>query len=411
MPPELGDLPATSPERQRLASGSPDMKRAPRRGSRQPRRARARAVRAPRADDPRIVDTVKVIDATLKVETPQGPCWHRYNGDGYGEHEDGSPFDSKDRGIGRAWPLLTGERAHYELEAGRRDEAIRLLHAMENFAGDGGMIPEQVWDTDGIPERGLFQGRPSGSAMPLVWAHAEYVKLRRSLAEGKTFDRPPQTYRRYVEQKTGSDGFIWRFKHQWRAISQGKRLRVETQSLGPGPLEPRRRGELDRLTDPRQRAGDPPSRPRHRGSRARRRDPVHLLLARGEPLGGEGLHRPGRRPGTATRISGGIDMRRSGVGGEGGKKSRRDHRGVGRRRPGGGAGVRGAGASIGLLARGRDGLEGAKRDVEARGGRGLVLPTDVSDAEPSRPRRRRSRRHSARSTSGSTTRCSPSSRP
>jgi NAD(P)-dependent dehydrogenase (short-subunit alcohol dehydrogenase family) len=39
------------------------------------------------------------------------------------------------------------------------------------------------------------------------------------------------------------------------------------------------------------------------------------------------------------------------------------------------------GASIGLLARGREGLEGARRDVEARGGRGLVLPTDVSDAE------------------------------
>jgi NAD(P)-dependent dehydrogenase (short-subunit alcohol dehydrogenase family) len=38
------------------------------------------------------------------------------------------------------------------------------------------------------------------------------------------------------------------------------------------------------------------------------------------------------------------------------------------------------GASIGLLARGRDGLEGAKRDVEARGGRAIVLPTDVADA-------------------------------
>src|SRR4051812_25179454 len=36
------------------------------------------------------------------------------------------------------------------------------------------------------------------------------------------------------------------------------------------------------------------------------------------------------------------------------------------------------GAKIGLLARGRDGLEGAKREVEARGGQGLVLPTDVS---------------------------------
>src|SRR5205814_7983004 len=39
------------------------------------------------------------------------------------------------------------------------------------------------------------------------------------------------------------------------------------------------------------------------------------------------------------------------------------------------------GAAIGLLARGRDGLEGARRDVEAAGGRALVLPTDVADAE------------------------------
>jgi NAD(P)-dependent dehydrogenase (short-subunit alcohol dehydrogenase family) len=39
------------------------------------------------------------------------------------------------------------------------------------------------------------------------------------------------------------------------------------------------------------------------------------------------------------------------------------------------------GASIGLLARGRAGLEGARRDVERLGGKALVLPTDVSDAD------------------------------
>ena len=72
------------------------------------------------ADDPRIRDTAKVIDALLKVETPSGSSWHRYNDDGYGEHEDGSPFDGT--GIGRVWPLLTGERAHYELAAGRSRE-------------------------------------------------------------------------------------------------------------------------------------------------------------------------------------------------------------------------------------------------------------------------------------------------
>jgi glucoamylase len=85
----------------------------------------------------------KVIDATLKVDTPHGPTWHRYQGDGYGEHADGAPFDGT--GIGRAWPLLTGERAHYELAAGRPRAAEQLAQALEAFAGDSGLMPEQIW--------------------------------------------------------------------------------------------------------------------------------------------------------------------------------------------------------------------------------------------------------------------------
>ena len=131
-------------------------------------------VRAP--DDPRILNTIRAVDASLKVDTPRGPLWHRYTDDGYGEHADGSPFDGT--GIGRAWPLLTAERGHYELAAGHFDEAQRLIEAMESSANEGGMIPEQVWDADDIPDRGLFFGRPTGSANPLVWAHAEYIKLR-----------------------------------------------------------------------------------------------------------------------------------------------------------------------------------------------------------------------------------------
>ena len=180
-------------------------------------------LRAP--DDPRIVNTVKVIDALLKVDTPSGPAWHRYNDDGYGEHADGSPFDGT--GIGRAWPLLTGERAHYELAAGRRDEAERLLHALESFANEGGMIPEQIWDAPDIPERELFFARPSGSAMPLVWAHAEYIKLRRSLRDGCVFDLPPQPVQRYATNERDSPFAIWRFNHKTRAIPMGKTLRLE----------------------------------------------------------------------------------------------------------------------------------------------------------------------------------------
>lgn len=154
-------------------------------------------LRAP--SDPRIRNTIKVIDAILKVDLPMGPSWHRFNGDEYGETPSGEPFPGPSKGgLGRAWPLLTGERAHYELAAGRRDIARRLLRTMESFAGDGCLLPEQVWDSADIPEHGLFLGRPTGSAMPLVWAHAEYVKLLRSLRDGRVFDMPPQTVQRYL---------------------------------------------------------------------------------------------------------------------------------------------------------------------------------------------------------------------
>ncbi len=178
------------------------------------------------ADDPRILGTVKVIDSLLKVETPTGPSWHRYNDDGYGEHKDGAPFDGT--GIGRAWPLLTGERAHYELLANRVDCAKGLLATMESFANEGGLISEQIWDSPDLPKHDLFLGKPSGSAMPLVWAHAEYIKLRRSLRDGHVFDLPPQTVQRYLIDKTVSPRMVWRFNHKLRSMPAGKSLRVET---------------------------------------------------------------------------------------------------------------------------------------------------------------------------------------
>ncbi|MBZ9776269.1 glucan 1,4-alpha-glucosidase [Mesorhizobium sp. CO1-1-8] len=177
------------------------------------------------ADDPRIVGTVKVIDAQLRCELPQGPLWYRYNSDGYGEHEDGAPFDGT--GQGRPWPLLAGERAHYELAAGRKESAASLLATLERSAGPGGLLPEQVWDGADLPERELLQGRPSGSAMPLVWAHSEHIKLLRSLRDGAVFDTPPQGVKRYIEDKTVSPFRTWRFNNKIRTMPAGKTLRVE----------------------------------------------------------------------------------------------------------------------------------------------------------------------------------------
>ncbi len=179
-------------------------------------------LRAP--DDPRILNTVKVIDSLLRIELPAGPCWYRYNGDGYGEHEDGSPFDGT--GIGRPWPLMAGERAHYELAAGRPQVAEQLLQVIESSTGRGRLIPEQVWDAKDIPEFELFRGEPSGSACPLVWAHSEYIKLRRSLRDGQIFDQTPYAVQRYIVEKKQSDLFAWRFNNKCRAMPAGKTLRI-----------------------------------------------------------------------------------------------------------------------------------------------------------------------------------------
>jgi len=137
-----------------------------------------------RADDPLIVDSLKVVDHVLKIETKYGPCWRRYNHDGYGQRKDGGPYLGW--GQGRAWPLLGGERGHYELAAGH--DVKPYIHAMEQFSSIGGMLPEQVWDHDDFPAEGMYKGQSAGSAQPLVWAHSEYIKLLRSAVDGKVFD-------------------------------------------------------------------------------------------------------------------------------------------------------------------------------------------------------------------------------
>jgi glucoamylase len=175
-----------------------------------------------KAGDPLIEDSLRVVDAVLKVDTPFGPCWRRYNHDGYGNTEDGSPFLGW--GKGRAWPLLTGERAHYELAAGR--DARPYCRALERFGGRGAMLPEQVWDED-RPDRGMQIGKPTGAAMPLVWAHAEYLRLVRSLADGEVFDRIAPVADRYLMRKGRHDLEVWKPGRQVRTVARGETLRVE----------------------------------------------------------------------------------------------------------------------------------------------------------------------------------------
>jgi glucoamylase len=174
------------------------------------------------ATDPPIQNTIKIVDALLKIDTPNGPAWHRYNGDGYGEHDDGRPFDGTGRG--RAWPLLTGERGHFELVAG--NDPLPFLKAMAAMTGPAGMIPEQVWDSAALLERRLLPGRPTGSAMPLAWAHAEYIKLLISRHLGYPVDRPEAVWQRYGGRRPVAKRAVWAWHARIDQIQVGMALMI-----------------------------------------------------------------------------------------------------------------------------------------------------------------------------------------
>ena len=178
------------------------------------------------ADDPIVQDSIKVIDQVLKRELPQGPSWRRYNHDGYGQKEDGGAYDGT--GVGRSWPILTGERGHYELAAGRDPKAF--IVALEKFANQGGMLSEQLWDDDDLSDGSMKRGGPTGSAMPLCWSHAEYVLLVRSQHDGICFDRIEPTYQRYVANPVPSRHEIWSLRHPIRRMPHGKILRLMVEA-------------------------------------------------------------------------------------------------------------------------------------------------------------------------------------
>ncbi len=176
-----------------------------------------------KAGSPLMEDSLRVVDEVLRVETSAGPCWRRYNHDGYGQRDDGGPYEGW--GTGRAWPFLTGERGHYELAAGRPVDPY--LRAMEGFATSGGLLPEQIWDEADRPEQLLFLGGPTGAATPLMWAHAEYLKLVRSALDGEIFDRIPEVAGRYLGGRPGRSREIWKPNRRVARVEPGVTLRVQ----------------------------------------------------------------------------------------------------------------------------------------------------------------------------------------
>ena len=165
------------------------------------------------AADPTVRHSLAVVDRTIRVTTHGGPAWYRYNHDGYGEAADGSAYTGA--GVGRLWPLLTGERGEYALAAGDKAQGMALLSTLRSFAYGAGMLPEQVWDRAAVPATpgvgaddlgadpaagsiGLRTGAATGSAGPLSWSMAQYVRLAADLGAGRILERPAAVAARYL---------------------------------------------------------------------------------------------------------------------------------------------------------------------------------------------------------------------
>jgi glucoamylase len=162
------------------------------------------------ADDPDVLRSLPVVDAAIRRDTASGPGWHRYNGDGYGDRDsDGRPWAPTGQGNGHLWPVLAGERAEHHIALGDRTTAAELADSMRRFASGFGLIPEQGWENPDLPPSpfgtppevasiGFDNGKPVGSASPLTWSAAQYVRLVRDLAAGRLLEQPANTVRRYV---------------------------------------------------------------------------------------------------------------------------------------------------------------------------------------------------------------------
>lgn len=177
------------------------------------------------ARDERITDTLRIAEAMIGRQTASGHAYYRYNFDGYGEWIDGSGWPVHKFGIGRPWPLLVGERGHYEALV--RNNPLPQLEAMLAMRGRGGLLPEQIWDSEQIPWKHLVNGQASGSAMPLAWAHSELIKLAITATSGRPVEMLTAVSERYQGNVPTSEKWFWRDNAPVRGIPDGRSLVVE----------------------------------------------------------------------------------------------------------------------------------------------------------------------------------------
>ena len=251
------------------------------------------------AHDPDVLASLKVVDSVIKSQTASGPGWHRYgieaNGstDGYGDcyvpdptscSPSGAPWFPTAKGSGHPWPLLDGERAEQDLQTGAAGPASSLLQAMQNMTSGLGLVPEQAWEDPAVAASrygsdpatasiGFVNGKPAGSASPLIWAQAQYLRLVMDLRSGSLLDQPAITANRYVRSQPPA------------ALTHGYHL--------PGPGRHRHR-----IPD-----GSHRHRPAgsHRGDLSRPADVPGEQHVRGEHGRERRWSLPGHRPGPAGR--------------------------------------------------------------------------------------------------------------
>ncbi|GEK11372.1 glycoside hydrolase family 15 protein [Pseudoalteromonas peptidolytica] len=161
----------------------------------------------PEYDDETIAENLRVkYSFKFDGDVNSYPGYRRYGNDGYGEDEKrGTNYaeggQNTDGQRGRVWPFFTGERGHYDIALALLDGELSIdeqskikntyVKAMEHFANEGMMLPEQVWDGVGKNTFEYTLGEGTNSATPLAWTHAEYVKLVRSLQEKQVWDHYP----------------------------------------------------------------------------------------------------------------------------------------------------------------------------------------------------------------------------
>ncbi|MFY9932096.1 MAG: glycoside hydrolase family 15 protein [Streptosporangiaceae bacterium] len=182
------------------------------------------------AGNPVVQESLAVVDSALESQTASGPGWHRYgvkagllgqapgSTDGYGDcyvpdptscSPTGAPWFPTATGSGHPWPLLDGERAEQDLQSGDVTAATSLAVATQQMSSGLGLVPEQAWEDPDVPASpygsnpktasiGFTNGKAAGSASPLIWAQAQYLRLVLDLGAGHLLDQPAITRARYV---------------------------------------------------------------------------------------------------------------------------------------------------------------------------------------------------------------------